>query len=149
MPRGRMNPETAQQRALEAAADFLRSTGASEEEIAAVIKPPLETVDDKMREAQSVINYFKANGDNYYQAICKECLQDFAYAWHIKSVSYCSVDCANEALKKLGLSWTPGKPVTERWGLLVPAIVPAPALKAIRAVLDTPKPHESEDSSES
>jgi hypothetical protein len=121
MPRGPLSPETKKLRALKLAEAFLGK------EIE-VPEPPLENLNDLMREAQSVLYYFETGGAGFTKKQCKTCEEYFVYCWNVKGVSYCSVTCMDRALKKIGLKWDPTKPPEQRWGKTVPAVVPASVL---------------------
>lgn len=95
-----------------------------------------ETNHDKVREAQSVINYFESGGEGFTQRKCNYCLGVFAYAWNISSIAYCSIECARKRLESIGIAWNPNKHPSERWGKTVPAVVPPTALEEINNLLN-------------
>ena len=95
------------------------------------IKINLETEDDKIRSAQSVINFFTLDTE-WEVEYCRTCQEQFAYQWHYKGVKYCSVHCAAAALRRLGLEWDPEREPERRWGQSAPAVVPASVLKILR-----------------
>lgn len=98
------------------------------------IDEPLETINDLVREAQSVINYYESSGKGFKAQECKTCGLIFAYAWDVSAVSYCSIPCIDKALKNIGLKWNPTKPPEERWGRTVPAVVPPSALEILQSM---------------
>lgn len=100
---------------------------------------PIESIDDLMREAQSVLNYFAAAGDGFIEEICKTCGKTFVYCWNVKAVKYCSIPCMSEALKAIGLRWHPGRKPVDRWGQYIPAIVPPQVLELVGEFSDTPE----------
>lgn len=63
---------------------------------------------------------------------CKGCKLEFAYAYSYDGVAYCSLECLDEALRKIGLELTVGRDLKKRWGLHHPAIVPASAFETLR-----------------
>lgn len=109
------------------------------------------TEEEAALEAQSVLNYYewrkrlvreKGETDRVWEArnrvwqykTCKGCEETFAYSYHYDGVAYCSLDCLQVALKKIGLSVTYGQPLMKRWGLRYPGIVPSTALKSLESV---------------
>lgn len=105
------------------------------------IKAPLETINDLMREAQAVINYFETGGAGFKDVSCKYCGLTFAYSWDVQGVRYCSVPCMDGALREVGLKWNPTRPPAERWGKTVPAVVPPAALQNLQDLLGIPEVH--------
>lgn len=99
----------------------------------------IETVQDKIREAQSVINYFEARGRGFYTETCRSCNDQFVYAYNFTGVKYCSIPCMDAYLRSLGLSWSPEKAPGERWGRFIPAVISADAYREL------PKFPESEE----
>lgn len=112
----------------------------------------LYTEEEAALEAQSVLNFYewrrrlvreKGETDRVWEArqrvwqykICKGCEEQFAYSYHYDGVAYCSLDCLQVALKKIGLKVTYGQPLMKRWGLRYPGIVPSSALKSVESVL--------------
>lgn len=112
----------------------------------------LYTEEEAALEAQSVLNFYewrrrlvreKGETDRIWEARqrvwqykqCKGCEEQFAYSYHYDGVAYCSLDCLQAALKKVGLSVTYGQPLMKRWGLRYPGIVPSSALKAVESVV--------------
>lgn len=103
------------------------------------IELPVETPSDIVRTHQSIINYFETNGEGFREKVCKNCNQVFAYAWNSDSIAYCSIPCSSAALEKRGLRWDPKKPLAERYGRFVPAVVPASALSLLKDLVGLPK----------
>lgn len=129
------------------------------EKLAAFLNMPVEEVKEKAKqlysyeetvlEIQSVINYYRArvqprqgpkesdtDFDKRYQEwrirVCEGCNLEFAYAHSYEGVKFCSLDCLDSELRKMGLSVTYGRPLEKRWGRLVPAIVPSSAFKLLK-----------------
>lgn len=126
--------------------------------IAALVNKPVEeikeaqalyTEEEAALEAMSVLNYyewrsrlikddketermFEARQRQWKYKFCKGCEREFAYSYHYDGVSYCSLDCLQKGLQKIGLRLTYGRPLNLRWGLRYPGIVPSAALEAIK-----------------
>ena len=96
-----------------------------------VLPERLETSDDRMREAQAVINFFTLDVA-WEVEYCRTCQQQFAYHWHYKGVKYCSIHCAAAALRRLGLEWDPEREPERRWGSSAPGVVPPSVLKILQ-----------------
>jgi hypothetical protein len=111
----------------------------------------LYTEEEAALEAQSVLNYYewrkrlvreKGETDRVWEARnrvwqykqCKGCEETFAYSYHYDGVAYCSLDCLQVALKKIGLTVRYGQPLMKRWGLRYPGIVPSSALTSLESV---------------
>jgi hypothetical protein len=121
-----MDQKIALERALAKAAEFLGKP----------IEVPNESLEELMREAQSVINYFEMKGEQFKHIECRQCGYLFAYSYHYDGVKYCSISCIKRALKERGLDWDPSVPVEQRYGpVAVPAVVPPSALKTLQQVL--------------
>lgn len=117
-------------------------------------KSNLYSHDEMVFESQSVINFFKARilrrpptrkqGETLlsfnarlleYEAAanewkirdCEGCHMPFAYAYTYEGVKFCSLDCMDAELRKIGLKVTRGRDLRKRWGLFHPAIVPSEA----------------------
>jgi len=112
----------------------------------------LYTEEEAALEAMSVLNYYnwrkeliRQNGepDRIWEArqrqwrykICEGCKLEFAYSYHYDGVRFCSLDCLQVALRKIGLEVTYGRPLMKRWGLTYPGIVPSSALQAVKQLL--------------
>lgn len=128
------------------------------EEIRAVAKPELATYEEKVLQRQSIINYYRTvisakeptqksgeskaefakrltewqNARNEWRRRrCEGCNLEFVYAYHYEGVKFCTLECMDAELRKIGVSVTPQKGGPARWGPLYhPAIVPASAVKA-------------------
>lgn len=104
---------------------------------------------EQVLELQSVINFYKCRiklerepkeTDIEFQLrynhwkfrTCKYCNSEFVYDYHYEGVAYCSLDCLDAELHKIGLQVTRGRDLMKRWGVFHPAIVSAPALEALR-----------------
>lgn len=111
----------------------------------------LYSYEESILEAQSVLNYYEARiqprqrakeSDADYEKRynewkirkCAECNLEFAYAYSVEGVKYCSLDCLDGALRKIGLQVTYGRPLKLRWGLRVPAIVPSSAFGILQSL---------------
>ncbi len=140
MGRGKLSQETVRKRTLDKAAELLAAMGVSAEQVAdlqaASSEKPAETRDDKLREAESVHIYFSTNGAGFKEKECKWCHKIFAYSWNVDSISFCSIGCAAESLKQIGIKWSPDKDQSERWGKYAPAVVPPGALEILKDQLN-------------
>lgn len=96
------------------------------------IPVPVETESDLMHEAQAALEYWRSKGAGFKEKPCKQCGKIFAYKWDSTAISMCSIRCSKQALQEIGLDWTPDKPLQERWGRTVPAVVPAEALDLLK-----------------
>lgn len=120
------------------------------EEVAAK-QEQLYSFEESVFEAQSVLNFYEARikprqrakeTDAEFEArqqewrfkTCESCMLEFAYAYSYEGVKFCSLDCLDTALKKIGLRVTYGKDLRKRWGVLYPAIVPSSALQSLRQI---------------
>lgn len=92
------------------------------------VELPAETAQDRMLEAQSVLNYFTVNDGKWKTIKCGICGLMFAYRWNIDGIKQCSVECMAEALKRIGLEWNPSREPSKRWGRYVPAVLPPSVL---------------------
>lgn len=138
MPRGPLSEKTKQERLIAAAAELFGTA------VVENIEEVVETPEDKIREAQSVLNYFESRGKGFKQRECEQCGLVFAYSYHIDGVVNCSISCMAAKLKSIGLHWDPRRDVSRRWGRFVPAIVPPSALKELDEMLSLQEDH-SED----
>lgn len=145
---GKHSPET---RAAKAAALVAQLQGVPVEEVKITL--PVESVDDRMAQVEAVIQYFETNGQYFTHINCRECGELFAYKWDRHAIAFCSVLCAHENLKRIGLTWNPSRGPAQRWGVTAPIVVPAAALPHIQSllktdqevqVLDTPEEENSE-----
>lgn len=125
MPRGPISDETKRKRLMEQAAALL---GIETEEVKALVTENVETYEEKIKEVESVIDFFSTKREYHFE-VCKGCGQAFTYSFRFQGVKHCSSNCANKTLKQLGLSWNPHKSPQERWGRTVPAVVPPTALQ--------------------
>lgn len=124
----------------------------------------LYSYEESLFEAQSVINYYKARiarrpptrkqGESllaftqrqldYEKAtnewkvrVCEGCHNEFVYAYTYEGVKYCSLDCLDAELKKIGLQVTRGRDLLKRWGYFHPAIVPSSAYAILKKMEET------------
>lgn len=128
-------------------------TGQDPEELKAqVITAQLYSEEDSMYEAQSVLNFYKARIEPYLEKAekpedfdkrfrewrfrtCAGCGETFAYAWNYEGVGTCSLECAEEALAKIGIIFSRHHDLKKRWGYFYhPAIVSSSALKSLRSL---------------
>lgn len=128
---GKHSPEV---RAARAAALVAELQGISPEEVKITL--PVESIDDKMAEAEAVTQYYETRGQYFTHINCRWCGELFAYKWDRHAIKYCSVQHANEALKKLGLKWDPTREQSQRWGRTAPVVVPAAALPHLIQLLE-------------
>jgi len=129
MPRGPLKEKTKKKQAIQAVADTL-GISYEEAEDKFFSNTPVETDDDKAREAESVILYFEHKNE-FLQKECKQCGGVFAYTYSYEGVAYCSNPCRKNALANIGIQWNPTKAPHERWGRYMPAVVPPKALEII------------------
>lgn len=95
------------------------------------LEMPEEKTEDLLWQAQSALNYFKAKGEGFTYKECKQCGETFAYAYSFEGVGYCSIRCAKLSLQAIGIEWQPGKPLAERWGRYIPAVVSPQVLELL------------------
>ncbi len=124
---------TLQTRAAKAAALVAALQGKAPEEVEIVL--PVESIDDKMAQAEAVVQYFETNGKNFVEVTCRYCGDLFSYKWDRHAIAFCSVTCAHEDLKQRGLSWNPQRGPADRWGRTAPIVVPASALPHVKSLL--------------
>lgn len=141
MARGPLKPGTKEARAHEKLmAEMAAFLEVPVEEIEKKVPEKLEQDGDKIREAQSVLNYFRARGRGFKHKACEICKEKFAYDWDSDGISCCSFRCMAKKLESIGLKWNPHTPPDRRWGRTIPAVVPPSALKIVQQVLaDTPE----------
>lgn len=136
-------------------------TGANLEELKEVASKKLHSHDEAVMEVQSVINFYKArvqprppekrqgeselafagrqaefqNKWNEWRIrTCEGCNQEFAYAYTYEGVKFCSLDCLDDELRKIGLKVTYGRDLMRRWGRYHPAIVPSSAFRTLKSL---------------
>lgn len=136
---GKHSPQT---RAAKAAALIAELQGVAVEEVQ--INLPVVSVDDKMAEAEAVVQYFETNGKNFVEVTCRYCGDLFSYKWDRHAIAFCCVEHAHEDLKQRGLSWNPRKGPAERWGRTAPIVVPAAALPLVKSLLEAKNGHTDE-----
>lgn len=100
------------------------------ETFVALEEPKKELNESKVSFAKRVTEYNNLK-NSWNFAICKGCSQKFVYAYQYRSVSYCSLECLDAGLRKIGLSVSVGRDLKRRWGRYHPAIVPATALETL------------------
>lgn len=91
-------------------------------------EPKQRTGETKLAFAQRQVDYHKAY-DEWRIRLCGGCKQPFAYAYHYEGVKFCSLDCLDGELRKIGLSVSYGRELSMRWGSHAPAIVPPSVLE--------------------
>lgn len=114
---------------------------------------------DNLLEAQSVYNFYKTRVEpmldpkkerpedfdkrfrEWRIRKCVECEEEFAYAYNYEGVKFCSLDCLNKALEKIGVTLTPGRDLKKRWGPFYhPAIVPSSAFQVLKHAYEPTAP---------
>lgn len=120
------------------------------------VAAPLYTQEARVLQKQAIYNFFKArvkpekimvtvNGKKRVETDkefeerqrewrfkeCEECNGKFAYAYSYDGVKFCSLECLDAALKKIGLQVTPNRDPKMRWGNSHPAIVPASVVQEL------------------
>lgn len=94
-------------------------------------KPPEKKPGESQVDFNKRKREYEANYNAWRIKVCKGCNQEFAYAFGYDGVSYCSLDCLDSELRKIGLRVTRGRDLKKRWGVAHPAIVPSSALAAL------------------
>jgi hypothetical protein len=94
-------------------------------------QPKLATDEEKILEAQAVLTYYMVRGKGFFIETCRSCKSKFAYSYNFTGVKYCSIECIHQALQEIGLSWTMGRPLDERYGRYAPAVVPSVAFSLV------------------
>lgn len=103
------------------------------------IRIPVESPQDLIREAASVIAYFDLK-EQFKEETCRGCGELFAYAYYATSVKHCSIPCLKRQIEAMGLLWDPSRPYEDRWrSRYVPAIVPAAAYALIKQQAPEPE----------
>lgn len=121
MPRGKPSDKAKLDRLLKEASAYLGKE----------VKLPDETTDDKVAEAQAVVNYLEAP-QTFKEKICKHCGEPFLYRWNRDAIAYCSIQHMADSLRELGLVWDPSRDPHERWGRVLPEVVSASAVACLR-----------------
>lgn len=116
----------------------------AQEQIKETKPQKVETVDNKIHEAASVLRFWyfltREPGSeevrpDWYRQVCEQCGEVFIYSYHIKGVSLCGLPCMIGKLRSKGLEYDPNVPFKQRWGKYAPAIVPPAALKILQHLL--------------
>lgn len=127
-------------------------TGKSFEEVKEVAAP-LSSEEENAYEAQSVLNFFEARikprqelkeKDADYERrfkewqfkTCKQCKEEFAYAYTYDGVAYCSFSCIEASLKEIGIVFSRHDDSKRRWSFHRPAIVSSEALQTLRSAFE-------------
>jgi hypothetical protein len=118
----------------------------------------LYTSEHAYYEGQAVLNFFKAriqprlekgekevDFDKRYREWrirkCEECSEEFAYAFTYDGVKFCSLECLDLALHRIGMEVTPGRPLHLRWGeYFAPAVVPPSAFATLKRLYGSDAP---------
>lgn len=127
-------------------------------------KGNLYSYEEKVFESQSVINFYRTRiqakpptkkpneseiafakrqkefekaYNEWRFRICEGCGLEFCYAYTYEGVKFCSLDCLDSELRKIGLQVTRGRDLRLRWGLHHPAVVPSSALEKLRLLSDS------------
>jgi hypothetical protein len=127
--------------------------GQSVEEVSQQIQESY-TNRDKLIEANSVALYYEWRKDQlerkkdetqsayttrlrkWTYKLCTHCGLEFSYSHRYDDVGFCSLDCVSRHLATVGIKFDYARPLELRWGYQNhPAIVPAPALKAVEESL--------------
>ena len=121
-----------------AALAIVEITGRDFEEVFSELKAklPVESPDDKIAEAEAVVQYFETRGEHFNHVNCRECGELFAYKWDRHAIAFCGIPCANANLKRRGLSWNPTRGPGQRWGRTAPIVVSAEALHHVKSLLE-------------
>jgi len=141
-----------QQRMEEILHQFSALNHSNFEELKAQATAGLYSEEDLAYETQSIINFYEARIRPYIEKgekpedfdkryrewrikVCKNCGEEFAYAWSYDGVTHCSLNCQEEALAKIGVVFSRSHDLKKRYGYFShPAIVPASALATLRTV---------------
>jgi hypothetical protein len=128
--------------------------GVEEKEIEEVAKVALQNAEQMAYEMQAAINFFEsriqpvldrqsgesetaftARQDKAYHEwrfkTCKGCEERFAYAYNYDGVAFCSLDCLEKDLARIGIRFSRHKDLKRRWGVTHPAVVSSSALQAL------------------
>jgi hypothetical protein len=159
MPRSKVAGPTKRQ--AEKFAALMASMGiATEADSKAALDVPLMNIEQMVYEAQAVINYFESRikpeldrkpgepqavfesrQDAAYKVWafrdCKGCGDKFAYAYSYDGVQYCSLDCLEADLQKIGIKFSRHKDLKRRWGRYYPAVVSSNALALLEGLAQT------------
>lgn len=100
-------------------------------------KPPKKKSDESNLEFAKRQREYEQAYNQWRFKKCEGCKLPFAYAYTYDGVKFCSLDCMNDELRKIGLSVTPGRPLHLRWGRHVPAIVPSSAFETLESLRET------------
>lgn len=131
--------QTAKEKRDALAQQMAKTLGQSIEEVYKLL-PPVEEIEvvptkaESMFQAQSALLYFKSAGHGFVHRQCKICKRMFAYGYPYFGITMCSVECMKKSLEEIGLSWHPEKPLKDRWGPYMPAVVPPEVLELLPPV---------------
>lgn len=113
---------------------LLKKAGRITDEDAQVYRESIENDDDIIWGAEATLAYIK-DPRGWQQKPCSEC--DMLFATDYKFIAYCSNTCRVKALEKSGLTWHPHKSFEERWGKVIPRVVPPHALLILESAQQT------------
>lgn len=137
---GKHKPETRVAKAAQLVAEL---QGIPVEQIQITL--PVESIDDKIAQAEAVAQYFETRGENFVEVTCRWCGDLFSYKWDRHAIRFCSVTCAHEDLKQRGLVWNPMRGPGQRWGRTAPIVVPAEALPLVKSLLAEENGHKDQN----
>jgi len=127
-------PRQSQQQRIEKALTAAAKALGVETEDLDVKRDDPEHLEDKMLDAQAVVDYFtKSKG--FKEIPCRECGMIFAYNWYFDGIKYCSPHCLKLSLEKIGIVWDLERPAARRWSQSRPAIIPPPALEILKQIM--------------
>lgn len=95
-------------------------------------RPPEKKQGESQLSFISRMNEYEKARNEWRIRTCEGCNNTFAYAYSYEGVKFCSLDCMDAELRKIGLQVTRGRDLRKRWGLYHPAIVPSSALEELK-----------------
>lgn len=139
-------PKTAEQELQETMAALAKATGIDIGLLEKhVTEDVVDTKDDIILEAETVLYYYSTKGQGFTRQQCPECGLEFAY--YYRSVlgpgMKCSNTCRRSAFAKIGIRWSPTKKPADRYELeqgedlpyMYPAVIPPSALSVLDKAL--------------
>lgn len=136
-------PQTVETKTRKAAMAIVELTGRDFDEVFNELKAklPIESADDKLAEAEAVVQYFETRGENFRHINCRWCGELFAYKWDRYAIAFCCISHAQADLKQRGLNWNPTRGPGQRWGKTAPIVVSAEALPHVKSLLEQENGH--------